>query len=85
MVIIPKYQVGSIVFMLILAGLLNPLFTYFFFFNLFFSLMRLFPFFIIDLIGILLLRPYELIKTSDSYSNHDDLRKNNKVTQGFSE
>ena len=75
-----KYQVGSFVFMLIVTGLLNPLFTYFFFF-IFFYLLFLFVcnavllLFSLLLIGILLLRPYESIKTSDSYYNHDDSRK----------
>ena len=65
--------------MLIVTGLLNPLFTYFFF--ILFYLLFLFVcnavllLFSLLLIGILLLRPYESIKTSDSYYNHDDSRK----------
>jgi len=68
--------------MLIVTGLLNPLFTYFFF--IFFYLLFLLFLFVCNaglllfsllLIGILLLRPYESIKTSDSYYNHDDSRK----------
>lgn len=62
-VIMPKYQVGSVVFILILTGLLNPLFSYF----LLFVHNTVLLFFYLLLIGILLLRPYESIKTSDSY------------------
>ena len=48
--IMPKFQVGSIVFILILTGLLNPLFSYLFFFDLCLCVMWLyfFVFFIID-------------------------------------
>lgn len=83
----PKSQVGSLVFILIVTGLLNILFTSLFFllFVLFFicvcnatlllsSLLLLLS--LLLLIGILLLRPYESIKkTSDSYQNHDDSKK----------
>jgi len=69
-VIMPKYQVGSFVFMLIVTGLLNLLFAYFDF--LLFVCNTALLLFSLLLIGILLLRPYELIKTSDSYYNHDD-------------
>ena len=62
----PKYQLGSIVFIMILTGLLNPLFSYFFFFDLGLFVCNV-AFISLLLIGILLLRPYESIKTSDSY------------------
>ena len=64
--IVPKYQVGSVVFILILTCLLNPLFPYIFLFDLF-SLLLIIEIVVIELIGILLLRPYESIQTSDSY------------------
>ena len=65
----PKNQVGSLVFMLIVTGLLNLLFTYFFFFDLLFLFVwnAVLLLFSLLLIGILLLRPYESIETSDSY------------------
>ena len=68
-VIMPKYQVGSFIFMLIVTGLLNYLFPYFVFFDLLFVFVcnASFVFFSLLLIGILLLRPYESIETSDSY------------------
>lgn len=70
-----KNQVGAFVFMLIVTGLLNLLFTYLFLFLCFDFLfvwnVALFLFSLF-LIGILLLRPYESIETSDSYQNRDD-------------
>ncbi|PRQ15685.1 hypothetical protein RchiOBHm_CPg0501951 (chloroplast) [Rosa chinensis] len=60
----PKNQVGSFVSILIVIGLLNLLFTYFL--CCYLCVMRLYCCFFL-LIGILLLRPYESIKTSDSY------------------
>lgn len=65
----PKNQVGALVFMLIVTGLLNLLFTYFFFFHLLFLFVCnvAFLLFSLLLIGIFLLRPYESIETSDSY------------------
>ena len=63
----PKYQVGSVVFILIFTGLLNPLFSYFVFFDLFVFVRNVaLLLFSLLLIGIFLLRPYESIKTSDS-------------------
>jgi len=65
----PKNQVGSLVFMLIVPGLLNLLFTYFFFFHLLFLFVcnAALLLFSLLLIGIFLLRLYESIETSDSY------------------
>ena len=67
----PKNQVGAFVFMLIVTGLLNLLFSYLFLFLcfdlLFVCKMSLFFLVFLLLIGILLLRPYESIETSDSY------------------
>lgn len=78
-VIMPKSQVGSLVFILILTGLLNILFTSFFLLFLFFffyNVTLLLSSLLLVLIRILLLRPYEqLNKTSDSYQNHDDSKK----------
>ena len=69
----PKNQVGAFVFMLIVTGLLNLLFTYFIFcFDFLFVWNAALFLFSLFLIGILLLRPYESIETSDSYQNRDD-------------
>lgn len=77
-VVMPKSQVGSLVFILILTGLLNILFTSFFLLFIFFlyNVTLLLSSLLLVLIRILLLRPYEqLNKTSDSYQNHDDSKK----------
>lgn len=64
--------------MVIFKGLLNLLVPYFFFFfDYSFDLYVIRLFFL--LIGILLLRPYELIKTSDSYYTSDDYDSQEKL------
>lgn len=79
MAIIPKYQVGSVVFIYLDPyGPLESSLPYFFLFLLFVFVYKclfislllvyyLFYLFYLLLIGILLLRPYESIKTPDSY------------------
>ena len=61
--------------MLIVTSLLNPLFTVFFYLLFLFVYNVVLPLFSLLLIKIPLLRPYESIKTSDSYYNQDDSRK----------
>ena len=64
----PKSQVGSFVSLVIIIGLLSLLFTYFLYcFVLFIYVDATFLRVSLLLIGILLLRPDESIKTSDSY------------------
>lgn len=62
-VIMPKRQVGSFLFILIITGLLNLLFPYFFiFFDLLFVWNPTLLLIFLLVIGIILLRPYESIK-----------------------
>lgn len=75
-VIMPKSQVSSLVFISIFTY--RPLEYSIIYFNFIFVCnVILLLFSLLLLIGILLLRPYESIKkTSDSYHNHDDSKKN---------
>ena len=77
----PKSQVSSLAFILLVTGLLTILFTWIFLFVLFWIcvcnatllLTVFFLYLLFLLIRILLLRPYEsILKTLDSYQNHDD-------------
>ena len=73
-----KYQLGSFISMLIVTSLLNPLFTLFFYLLFLFVYNVVLPLFSLLLIKILFLRPYESIKTSYLYYNHDDLQTKSK-------
>lgn len=76
--IMPKSQVGSLVFYLDPYRPLEYSIIYFIFFFFFICVCNaiLLLSSLLLLIGIFLLRPYESIqKTSDSYQNHDDFQK----------